>query len=167
METFKVSIRNRSILGLKLRPRDFEGERVGNDSKLLLVSYKAGTSAPIHTYTLLLQAYHYFFASAAARRLPVVTTCVKISGQGVAEAMQHVVNFGWPSTSTVGAGAVVSVISSVNTNLITCLSLAWVSFGSRIGRDQNKTEKDPNETVETAIRPKRDSFETQMRPICD
>jgi hypothetical protein len=46
--------------------------------------------------------------------------------------------------------------------------LVWVSFGSRIGRDPaNKTEKDPNETVETAIRPKRDSFETQTRPICD
>jgi hypothetical protein len=44
--------------------------------------------------------------------------------------------------------------------------LVWVAFGSRIERDQNKTEKDPNETVKTAIRPRRDSFEIPTtRPI--
>jgi hypothetical protein len=52
------------------------------------------------------------------------------------------------------------------------LVIKTVSFGSLLGlaqgaRDQNKTKKDPNETVETAIRPKRDSFETKRRPICD
>jgi hypothetical protein len=43
-----------------------------------------------------------------------------------------------------------------------------VSFRSCPRRDQNKTKKkDPNKTVETAIRPKEDSFKIKRRPNCD
>jgi hypothetical protein len=38
-----------------------------------------------------------------------------------------------------------------------------VLFVVSLGRDQNKTKKDPNKTVETAIRPKEDSFKTKRR----
>jgi hypothetical protein len=40
------------------------------------------------------------------------------------------------------------------------LGLFWVSHKERL----NKTKKDPNKTVETAIRPKEDSFKTRRRP---